>query len=745
MTPGQVSDDIYALLERLKTLNSISVALSSEKNSTNLLELVLNAAKKLTYADSGTLYSLSDEGLRTEIVITDSLQLHQGGSSSNPIQEALLPLTTENGEPNHSLVAVYAVNTGETVNIADAYLDERFDFSATKTFDKVNQYRSRSFLIVPLKGQDDTIIGVLQLSNAHHPDDNSIKEFSWLEQQLVESLAAQAAVAIINQKLIERQQHFVDSLQKLNEIGVALSAEKDSNKLLQTILEASKEFTHADGGTLYLKEGEGLKFEIMLSESLNIHKGGTSGVSIPFPPLPLYDQEGNENRHMVAVCAALTKRTINIPDAYYNDEFEFSGTKKFDSDMGYRSKSFLTVPLIDHEGEVSGVLQLLNAMDKHTNEPRPFTEEEQQLAESLASQAAVALVNQRLLMEQKNLFDAFIQLIANAIDDKSPYTGGHCKRVPELTMMIADAAMHYKDGPEEIRHFRMDEDLRYELYVASMLHDCGKITTKEFVVDKATKLETIYDRIELVDTRCEVLKRDAEIDMLKRQVAALKRGETLDEATLQAELSETQQRIDTDRDLIRRYNVGGEFMSDEAIAQVNQIARRRWMNPSGEDAPLLSDEEIYNLSIRKGTLTTEEREHINYHITATIHMLEALPFPRYLKNVPEYAGGHHERMDGKGYPRGLNREQMSLQARMMGIADIFEALTASDRPYKKAMSLSTALTILGKMKLDNHIDPDLFDMFIRQKVYMQYAEKYLPAEQIDAVDETKIPGYTVDA
>ena len=309
---------------------------------------------------------------------------------------------------------------------------------------------------------------------------------------------------------------------------------------------------------------------------------------------------------------------------------------------------------------------------------------DQELVESLASQAAVALMNQRFIEEQRELFESFIKLIAKAIDEKSPYTGGHCGRVPELTMMLAKAAANSETGPDEIRQFSMTEEEEYELWVAGMLHDCGKITTKEYIVDKATKLETKYDRIHTVDTRFEVIKRDAEIDMLKQQVAMLQAGESPDLGAMQAELAQTHATMDEERDFLRRSNVGGEFMSDDKKVQVEEIAARRWINPKGEEDNFLSENEIYNLVITKGTLTGEEREHINHHIVATLNMLEQLPYPKHLRKVPEYAGGHHERMDGKGYPNGLKRHEMSLQARAMGIADIFEALTAGDRPYKKS-------------------------------------------------------------
>jgi hypothetical protein len=266
-------------------------------------------------------------------------------------------------------------------------------------------------------------------------------------------------------------------------------------------------------------------------------------------------------------------------------------------------------------------------------------------------------------------------------------------------------------------------------------------------VDKATKLESIFDRVHLIDTRFEVLKRDAEIELLKNSAALQQQG--LDELSLREHSNRLEQaykaclrQYDQDREFLRKCNIGGEFMPPEAQEHVRKIAGYKWLDQSGNTAHFLSDDEIENLSIPRGTLTGKEREIINYHIVATIKMLEALPWPKHLRHVPEYAGGHHERMDGKGYPRGLMREQMSVQARVMGIADIFEALTARDRPYKKGKTLTESLQILGKFKENGHIDPDLFDVFIRRKVYQRYAEQFLDANQIDRVDENKIPGYS---
>jgi HD-GYP domain-containing protein (c-di-GMP phosphodiesterase class II) len=534
--------------------------------------------------------------------------------------------------------------------------------------------------------------------------------------------------------------------ERLNEIGAALSHERDINRLLENILVAAKTITHADGGTLYrvTEDEASLRFEIVRNDSLKIAMGGTSGNPIPFPPLPLRTENGAENNSMVAAYAAIHQETVNIADAYEAAGFDFSGTRKFDERTGYRSQSFLTVPMKNHENAVIGVLQLINAIDADTAKVVPFSAADQRLAESLASQAAIALTNRQLISQLETLFESFIQLINVAIDEKSPYTGGHCERVPVLTMMLAEAVNETKSGP--LAEFGMSDKDRYELKIAGLLHDCGKVTTPVHVVDKATKLQTLFDRIHLVDTRFEVLKRDAQIAMLKARLALRDARDTRAEAQLDEDLVRHLRQIESDREFLRHANIGGELMTPEDQARVTKIGTGyRWIDVEGKSANFLSDEELENLNIRAGTLTQKERETINYHIVATIKMLEQLPWPKHLKNVPEYAGGHHERMDGKGYPKGLTREQMSVQARVMGIADIFEALTARDRPYKRGKTLSESLDILGKFRLGGHIDPDLFDVFVRQKVYLKYAEKFLDPEQIDEVDESRIPGFSCQA
>jgi HD-GYP domain-containing protein (c-di-GMP phosphodiesterase class II) len=532
-------------------------------------------------------------------------------------------------------------------------------------------------------------------------------------------------------------------LEELNEVGIALSRVKDTNRLLEAILVAAKKITNADGGTLYRIDAEKklVHFEILRTDSLNIAMGGTTGVEVPFYPVRLFDENGQPNNSMIVAYAVLHDETVNIADAYTAEGFDFSGTKNFDGKTGYRSTSFLTVPMKNHEDEIIGVLQLINAKDRQSGQTVPFSEADQRLAESLASQAAVALTNRQLIDQLEDLFESFINLINAAIDDKSPYTGGHCQRVPMLTMMIAEAVNATDDGP--LSGFKMTDKDRYELKIAGLLHDCGKVTTPVHVVDKATKLQTIFDRISLIDTRFEILKRDAEIAALKTRLDAPKnlawRRESADR-----ELSSRYRQIEEDRQFLRFSNFGSEAMREEDQQRVRDISKLyRWCDIDGNETDFLTADEIKNLTIRSGTLTKEERQVINHHIEVTIKMLESLPWPRHLKNVAEYAGGHHERMDGKGYPRGLVREQMSVQARVMGIADIFEALTAKDRPYKKGKTLTESLHILGKFKLNGHVDPDIFDIFVRKKVYLKYAEQFLDPEQIDAVDEAAVPGYQV--
>lgn len=530
------------------------------------------------------------------------------------------------------------------------------------------------------------------------------------------------------------QTQIAQRLELLTEVSVALGQSPDTGTLLDRILKVAKIMTNADGGTLYrpCEAGRSLCFSISINDSLGIYQGGASGNPVEMSSIALADAEGHPNLKSVAAYTANSGKSVNLADVYAADAFSFSGMRAFDAKYGYHSKSFLSVPMKDHQGELVGVLQLVNARAAG-GEVMSFSATDQRFIEALAAQAAVAITNQQLVLQLEELLEALVNLINIGIDEKSPYTGRHCQFVPQLTMMLAEAAHDAKTGP--MASFRMSDADRKELWMAGLLHDCGKITTPVHVVDKATKMETIFDRIHLIDTRFEVLMRDCEIRALRDQAAG---G---DAATINARLAGELAQLQQDREFLRASNVGSESMAAADQERVRRIAQYSWRDVDGVERNFLDPDEVLNLTIPFGTLTENERRIVNNHIVVTIRMLESLPWPKHLANVPEYAGAHHERMDGKGYPRGLTRDQMSVQARIMAIADIFEALTARDRPYKRGKLLSESLHILGKFALNGHIDPDLFDIFVRHKIYLEFARRNLDPRQIDEIDESQIPGY----
>lgn len=526
-------------------------------------------------------------------------------------------------------------------------------------------------------------------------------------------------------------------LRHLIDIGISLSVERDTTRLLERILTSAQTLTQADGGTIYsVTADKSLKFETLINNSLHMYMGGSSGVPIPFPSIPIY-KEGQVNQHAIVAIAAAEGEMIHIPDAYACQQYDLSAARSMDQRTGYHTQSVLTIPMKNHEGELNGVLQLINAtVDGKVS---AFSHQQMELVRSLASLAAVALTNKQLIENMEELFQGIARLIAKAIDEKSPYTGGHCKRVPELTMMLANAVHQHNSGP--LADFVLTDADRHELSVAGWLHDCGKIATPEHVMDKATKLQTIFDRIELVDAKIEIAKRDFELSLAGPLYLASHLRDQAQVASLQQQLAQGLAVLDAQREFLRKANIGGEFMDKDDQQQVADLGRQQQICIAGQLQNLLSDNEIDNLSIARGTLTPEERQIINRHMNITVDMLESLPFPKHLQRVPEFACGHHEKMDGTGYPKGLKKEQMSIPARMMAIADIFEALTASDRPYKDGKPLSECLNIMGRMKQNQHIDPDLFDVFIDQKVYLQYAEQFLKPGQLDEIDHNLIPGY----
>lgn len=522
-------------------------------------------------------------------------------------------------------------------------------------------------------------------------------------------------------------------VKRLSQIGQALSSERDRDTLLEHIVLAAKEIACADGGSLYLlsPEGDALDYIIVRTDSLKIAFGGTTGKTPPFKQLQLFDPDTGEARiRRQVIRAVVRKEPINVADVYRSTEFDFSGTREFDLKYGFRTRSVITIPMINHRNEAIGCVQLINAKDPETGASIEFTDAMVEIISSLASQAAVIVDKETLIAEQKTLLESFIKMMAAAIDAKSPYTGAHCVRVPVLTEMLAEAACKDETGP--FKNFALTEDEKYELHIAAWLHDCGKIVTPVHIMDKATKLETIHDRIATVRARMEVRKLSLKFACLQAMAE-----EGADDDALATEYERVAAQCDDDMKFIETANIGSEFMADESIARLKELGTIT-VEIGGKAEPLLTENEIYNLSTRRGTITPEERQIMNDHMVHTVNMLESMPWPRHLQRVPEYACGHHEKMDGTGYPRGLLAGTMSVPARMMAIADIYEALTSVDRPYKKPKKISEAMAIIGQFKKSNHLDPNLVDFFITSKTYRKYAEMFLDQSQIDEVDEAAI-------
>ena len=527
----------------------------------------------------------------------------------------------------------------------------------------------------------------------------------------------------------------LERIGNLTSIGLALSGEKNIGRLLEMIVDEARRIANADAGTLYIidKKKNCLQFQILQNDTMNIRKGGISGEAIDdLPSVPLYDADGSPNYTNVSSYVALTGKRIAIADVYEASEFEFSGTRKYDSATGYRSRSMLVIPMADHENRIIGVLQLLNATDPESREVVSFLPESVDLVASLASQAAVALTNARLIEDLQKLFDSFIRSIATAIDEKSPFTGGHIARVVTLTMDIARAIN--ESDRDCFKNVRFSSDELEELRIAAWMHDIGKITTPEHLVSKTNKLEGIFDRIELLETRFALIQQVFENECLKRKIEILQSGEIAscrDQSfeQLNTDLQRKTADLMNDLDLLRRINSDKQQANEQTVVHVAEIADKTFPL-DGREQPYLTDEEKECLSILRGNLLESERKIIEHHAEMTRRITRELPFPDRLARVPEYAAGHHEKLDGSGYPAGLKAADIPIQSRIIAVADVFEALTARDRPYKGPMTVSQALKILGFMKKDGHIDPDIYDLFVDKKLYQAYSEKELDGNQI---------------
>lgn len=697
-------------------------AFFTERNTDKLCEIVLNKAMELTHADGGTLYlvNLDDPQLLDfSIVINRSLDIYMGGLSGNAINFPPIELIHKDSRgKNYSNIASYAAITHKLLNIKDAYQTKDFDFSGMRTFDQDNGYHSKSFLVVPLLNHSSEVVGVIQLINAYD-ENNNIISFSEDYESIISILANFSALALDNAILSKEK----------NEVLVNLLAERDVDTLLENVLKEAMKIAHADGGTLYMLKGEGkqakLVFECLINKSLNSFISRESDEN-KFSSLDLFDETGSPNSQTVSCHAANEKRLINIPDIYTSTEFDSTGAKAFDKQANYRTQSLLTVPLLNHDNDVIGVIQLINATEPANDQTIAFSKDFEPVITALTQYAAIVVNLQILLEDHRLLLESFIKCIAGAIDAKSPHTSAHCQNIPLIMDMMIDAISH---DSEYFPDISINDEERYEIQVASWLHDCGKLTTPDSVLEKSTKLHRMSDAIHEVNNRFMILKQQTELHAHKRIIENLDQKQTIEDKLI-LELEQ----LEDERAFIETCNKGGEFMSEEHQQRVHDIAQRIWIDHTGKQQNLLSTDEIYNLCIARGTITKEERDIINNHMQVTIDMLESLHFPKDLKRVPEIAGGHHEKMNGKGFPKGLTREQMSVPARMMAIADIFEALTSKDRPYKDPMKLSQTLSIMNNMAKDEHIDAELFAMFLKQGVWMRYAQHNLNPEQLDVED-----------
>ena len=598
-------------------------------------------------------------------------------------------------------------------------------------------------------------------------ESRAVEKFDFTETDIVNT-----SIQEVNE-LAESIGMMKKTVSQYNQMITAMAGEKDFTALLRLVAGSTRKISRADLVAIYMLDSEGQALEFKMAEANAF--GEVKVIESGLPSISLHGEHSFAPLSKAVAEKIITR--FNLDD----DDIPENMRSLVRENIACEGLDFASIPLVDRNDEVIGLLLLGLSNSSKTGR---FDSEWLGFIKALSSFAALSIENRQLIQMQKELMESFIKLIASAIDAKSPYTGGHCQRVPEITKMLAQAAC--EDDSVLYKDFDLSADEWEELHFACWLHDCGKVTTPEYVVDKSTKLETIYDRIHEVRMRFELLKRDEKVEYWQ----SLYHGG--DQAELKNNLDSNLKQLDDDFAFVAECNEGGEFMAADKLQRLQLLSEKTWsrtlsdrLGISWEEAQrkshckepdlpcqeqLLSDKkehiielcekdrlnddnawgfkmpslehkynrgELYNLSVTRGTLSAEERYKINDHMIQTIKMLDQLPYPKHLKNIPIIAGGHHEKMDGTGYPKKLSKEDMPLTARMMAIADIFEALTAADRPYKKAKKLSEAIRIMGFMKKDNHIDSDLFELFLRSGTYLEYAQKYLSPDQIDTVDITQ--------
>ncbi|MDH5763116.1 MAG: GAF domain-containing protein [Nitrospinota bacterium] len=510
--------------------------------------------------------------------------------------------------------------------------------------------------------------------------------------------------------------HLIQQIDRLAEIGRALSGEHDLNTLLEKICDEARKFTDADACTLYIVHKDQLHFRIVQNHTMEIRMGGKTGEEIKLPPIDLVESN-------VSAYVAIKGVSINIPDVYDTDLFDFTGPKEFDKATGYRSTSMLLCPMRNHENDIIGVLQLVNARNPDTGATIPFSPDFVSLTESLASQAAVSITNARLINDMEHLFESFVEVMATAIDEKSPITGGHIRRVANLTMVMAEELHKTDDLPFKEVHFTPEKF--HELRVASWMHDIGKVTTPVEIIEKSKKLETIFDRSHLVDMRMQFIIQKTQLEAAEAQLKLAELGEGPDKVeSLKDETEHTIRELREIREFIQKCNEPSEFLEDEKLERLKKISQKTYMDENGNEQPFITPDELENLSIRRGSINEKERQIMKNHAQITLDMLYKIPFTKKLKNIPNFAGAHHECINGKGYPLGLQGDEIPFEGKLMAVTDITEALTAQDRPYKKAMPLDQVYAILRSMVKRNELDHDLVEFFINKNVYEIYQAKH---------------------
>ena len=512
-------------------------------------------------------------------------------------------------------------------------------------------------------------------------------------------------------------------MERLHQIGIALSSEKNLNRLLETIVAEARGFTRCDAGTLYRVNDQEkvLTFEIMQTESTGYYAGGTTGDKITVPPVHL-EKDGEPNCANVSAYVAITGEVVNIPDVYEAEGFDFTGPKKYDEMTGYRTQSMLVIPMRDHTDKVIGVLQLINAFDADSKRI-PFESRFESMVRSLASQAAVAINNAQLILDIENLFKSVVHYTVKAIDARSPHTAGHSGRVATLTRRLAETVNLQTDGPFADVHF--SEEQIEEIWMASIMHDVGKIGVPEAVLEKQYKLDGArYERV--VDR----FQRIRELAIMRARLRNANNGQPED--LIDEELLKTLKEWEEDYEFIQWVNKPG-FLAPEKKEQLDRIAAKTYTDWKGDEQPYLTEEEHLNFSVIKGNLTDEERRQIQNHVIHTEEMLLKLPFTDKLAQVPMFAASHHEWLNGKGYPKGLKGDQIPFPARMMCIADVWDALTAQDRPYKPAIPPEKSSQILKGGAEHDEFDKELVDLFISYRLWEQKPDEV--AEFPDEDDE----------